>query len=95
MRYKFKKITAYVILLVILITQVPTIGLADVEGEGNKGGGEHEAGGASGNYTWSEDQSGYRITIVDRNLKVVSNTVDLLYPISLCNTTIRNRGSTQ
>ena len=69
-------------LIALIITQAPTIGLADgdIDGDGNKGGGEHAAGGASGNYTWHENQSGYRITIVDRNLKAVSNTVDLLYP---------------
>ena len=80
MRYKLKKIITYLLLTVLIVAQIPNTSLADVEGEGNKGGGEHTAGGASGNYTWSEDQSGYRITIVDRNLKVVSNTVDLLYP---------------
>ena len=82
MRYKLKKIITYLLLIILIVAQVPNTSLADgdIGGDGNKGGGEHTSGGASGNYTWHEDQSGYRITIVDRNLKAVSNTVDLLYP---------------
>jgi len=71
-----KKIISMLLLLFMVAGFVPVY--ADPLDDGGNSGGGSGGGGVSGS-TWREQQSGYRITVVDKNKRVVATVVDFLY----------------
>lgn len=71
-----KKIISMLLLLFMVAGFIPVY--ADPLDDGGNSGGGSGGGGVSGS-TWREQQSGYRITVVDKNKRVVATVVDFLY----------------
>lgn len=71
-----KKIISMLLLLFMVAGFMPVY--ADPLDDGGNSGGGSGGGGVSGS-TWRERQSGYRITVVDKNKRIVANVVDFLY----------------
>lgn len=71
-----KKIISMLLLLFMVAGFIPVY--ADPLDDGGNSGGGSGGGGVSGS-TWREQQSGYRITVVDKNKRIVANVVDFLY----------------
>lgn len=65
------------ILLLFMIAGFIPVNADPLDDGGNSGGGSG-GGGVSGS-TWREQQSGYRITVVDKDKRVVATVVDFLY----------------
>lgn len=71
-----KKIISIALLLFMVAGFIPVY--ADPLDDGGNSGGGSGGGGVSGS-TWRERQSGYRITVVDKNKRIVATVVDFLY----------------
>ena len=74
---RLKKIMLMFICVTLIMSCISIPAYA-IDDNGNGGGG---GGTGSGNsaYTWDDNQSGYRISIVDKDFKQVSTTVDFLF----------------
>ena len=79
-----KRRISYYLTVLILIAQLITpmtalAGNGEIKDNKNKGGGDssYGSGGGYGWNTWNPMQSGYRITIIDKNFKPVSKSVDI------------------
>jgi len=71
-----KKVISVFLLLFMVMGFMPVYA-NPVDGGGNSGGGN--AGGTVTASTWKQVQSGYRITVVDKNKQVVATTVDFVF----------------
>lgn len=71
-----RKIISMLLLLFMVAGFMPVY--ADPLDDGGNSGGGSGGGGVSGS-TWREQQSGYRITVVDKNKRVVATVVDFVY----------------
>lgn len=71
-----KKIISMLLLLFMVAGFMPVY--ADPLDDGGNSGGGSGGGGVSGS-TWREQQSGYRITVVDKSKRVVATVVDFVY----------------
>jgi hypothetical protein len=80
MHTKLKRLAISLLAILLIITSLPISAFAD-DGIGDN----DNTGGGSGSYstgsqfTWTDNQSGYRFAIVDKNFNQVSNTVDLVF----------------
>lgn len=74
------------IICILAIISNPLASLAttgDVSDHGADAGGSGAVSG--GKYTWNQTKSGYRLVIINKEFKCVSNTVDLLYSDPIMN----------
>ncbi len=77
---RIKRVIAMFICLVMIIASVPRQVFADAGvGDNNNGGSGGGSVGSNGAYTWDDAQSGFRISVVNKDFKTVSTTVDLLF----------------
>ena len=76
MRQRVKKTVSVLLLIVTLISLLPTYSIA-IEGGGNTGGGYRGTTGGKGD--WGQLKEGYRFVVVDRDFNEVSNVVDIVF----------------
>ncbi|MGH4117929.1 hypothetical protein [Clostridium sp.] len=79
-KYRFKKTLSIALIAALITTLLPYTAFADGPGDNdNGGGGSGGSNGSVGGSSYTQLQSGYRMSIVNEQFKQVSNTVDILF----------------
>ena len=79
MRKSITQILSSLMVAIMIIAGIPIQALAEQYNDNGNGGDGGGTGQSSGSYTWNENQSGYRITLVNQKFEQVSSTVDFIF----------------
>lgn len=92
MRAKLRRLAISLLTILLIIMSMPISAFADTGiGDNNNTGGGSGSYSSGKGFTWTDNQSGYRFAIVDKDFNQVSNTVDLLFSVPWQVTNENNR----